>query len=110
MAFHKWRAADPGFQVLHLLRKFILCIGIGIERIGSQSIRAGRTSHTKIYAARRYRFQYTKLLGDFERRVVRQHDAGAADSYARCGRRDGSHGTSGAVPTMLSLLWCSETQ
>jgi hypothetical protein len=91
MAFRKRRPRDPGFQFLHLLGKHVGSIGVRIESEGGQPVGPWSASHAEIDSPRRDRFEHSELLGNLERRVVRQHDARAADTNARRRRRDGRH-------------------
>ena len=66
---------------INLLRKLfgivVLPVAHGLRR---EPITARRAAHAEIDAAREQRAQHAKLLGDFERVVVRQHDATGADT------------------------------
>ena len=64
---------------------------IRIERVGRQLIRSGGAANSQVDAARRDGLQDAELLGNFQRRIVRQHDAGAADTDARRGGGDRRH-------------------
>jgi hypothetical protein len=86
------RLRGPGLQVADLLRKVL---GgehrIGVERLRGPHVAARRAADAEVDACRRQRFQDAELLGDLERRIVRQHDAGAADADAPGARRDRGH-------------------
>ncbi len=67
-------------------------VGRGVEREGGPPVRARRAAEPEIDAARRQRVEHAEHLGHFERRIVRQHDAGAADPDAlRSGGDRGDH-------------------
>ena len=63
-------------------------VGERVERIGGAAVGARRAAEPEIDAARRQRIEHAELLGDLERRIVRQHHAGAADADARRARGD----------------------
>ena len=52
----------------------------GIQRVARLPVGAGTAADAEIDAARRQRVENAELLGDLQGRVVRQHDAGAADA------------------------------
>jgi len=56
------------------------CIWITAQRPQRCLIGAGRTAETEIDPARIQRLERAELLGDYVRRVVRQHDAARADA------------------------------
>ena len=100
-AFGRQRARDdaaqclalrPGLQVDDLLRE-----GVGgLRRAGVQGLRgahvaARRAADPEVDAARRQGVQHAELLGHLQRRVVRQHHAGAADPDAPGARGHGGH-------------------
>ena len=65
--------------------------GVRIERARGAHVAARRAADAEVDAARRERLQHAELLGDLQRAVVRQHDAGAADADRRRARRDRRH-------------------
>ena len=89
MAFGQRRSGDPGQDVAHVAGKLLRpLVGQRIERVGGAAVRARRAAEPQIDAARRDRVEHAELLGHLQRRIVRQHDAGAADADARRGGRD----------------------
>jgi len=84
--------ARPGLQVQHLLRKLVGRMHrVGVQRRGGAHVAAWRAAHAEVDAPGRQRVQHAKLLGHLQRRVVRQHHAGAADAHARGARGNGGH-------------------
>ena len=84
----EWRATHPRLQFDHLLRKTLRRVTVWIEQDRSAAIAAGCTTEPQIYAPGRECIQHAKLLGHFERGVVRQHDACTAKADALGARRD----------------------
>ena len=85
-------SVHPRLKIGNLLRKSFggfLCIGVERER--GQAVAPGRAPDAEVDATRRDGFQHAELLGDLQRRVVRQHHARAADANALRGRRDRRH-------------------
>ena len=72
---------QTGLQLLHVARK-IFCAGHEIppECAGSELVRSRRTAETQIDPVAIQRGQRSELLGDHERRVIRQHDAAGPDA------------------------------
>ena len=66
-------------------------VGRGIERKCRAAVRARRTAEAHVDAAGRQRVEHAEDLGYFERRIVRQHDAGAADADALGGGGNRRH-------------------
>ena len=93
MAVDQRLVVHPGDQVAHVGGKMLgPLVGRGIEREGGAPVRARRAAQPEIDAAGRQRVEHAEHLGHFERRVVRQHDAGAADPDAPGGGGDrGDH-------------------
>ncbi len=57
-------------------------VGGGIEGKGGAAVGARRAAKPHVDAAGRQRVEHAEHLGHFEGRIVRQHDAGAADADA----------------------------
>jgi hypothetical protein len=74
----------PGELVKHVLR-------VWIERICRHLVRSGGAPYAQIDAARGNGLQDAELLGNFQRRIVRQHDTRAANADTRRGSRDRRH-------------------
>ena len=86
------RAGYPVLQLLNLLGEHIVYVlRIRVQRVRGELIRTRRAPHAEIDAARRNRLQHAKLLRHLERRVMRQHHAGAADADARRGGGNRRH-------------------
>ena len=70
--------------VLQLQHVFGKAVGAGGEIAAQgarrQRVRAGRAAQTQIDASGKKRCQRAELLGDDQRRVIRQHDAAGADA------------------------------
>ena len=82
----------PRLQVAHLDRKVLGGVaGVRVQRPRGAHVAAGRAAEAEVDAPRRERLEDAELLGDLERAVVRQHDAGAADPDRRRARRDRRH-------------------
>jgi hypothetical protein len=80
----------PGYEVAHVGGKMLgPLVGRGIEGEGGAAIRARRAAEPEVDAAGRQRIEHAEDLGHFERCIVRQHDAGAADPDALGGGGDG---------------------
>src|SRR4029077_12332452 len=69
-------------QQLNLTRKRIDRPGLWSRLQGARSHlgRAGRTSQSQVDPARIEQLEHAELFGDFERAVMRQHDAARADA------------------------------
>ena len=67
-------------QLIEHLRKVLAIGATAAQRPGGSHVGAGRAAETQIDAARIQRLQGAELLGDLQRRVVRQHDAARADA------------------------------
>ena len=93
MAVDQRLVVHPGDEVAHVGGKMLgPLVGRGVEREGGAPVRARRAAEPEIDAARRQGVEHAEHLGHFERRVVRQHDAGAADPDALGGGGDrGDH-------------------
>jgi hypothetical protein len=91
------RQCRPCLQIAHELGE---CLGgedrVGVQRMRRVHVAARRASDAEVDAAGRQRLEHAELLGDLERRVVRQHDARAADADSRRARRDRRHEDLGA--------------
>ena len=88
MAFLQRHAGKPRLQVDHLLREFVGRIRVRVQRHRGQAVRTRGAAHAQVDAARRDAFEHAELLGHLERRIVRQHHAGAAYPDALGGRAD----------------------
>jgi hypothetical protein len=75
-------------QVLQQLREPIARLRIAAERAGRGLVRTGGPAEPKVDAAGVKRIQCAELLGDDERRVVRQHDAAGTDAQRGGGAGD----------------------
>jgi hypothetical protein len=80
------------------------------QQLRDDGVAAGRTADAEVDAPRRQRLQRRELLGDDERRVVRQHDAARADADALGARRRRAMSTGGVVDATAGMLWCSANQ
>ena len=90
MALDQGLAVHPGHQVAHVGGKvFGPLVGRRIEGKGGAAVGARRAAQPHVDAAGRQGIEHAEHLGHFERRVVRQHDAGAADADALGGGGDG---------------------
>ena len=83
VARRKILTSHPSLQFHHLLRKTLGRIPVGVQQLRCATIAAGCAAKTQVYAPGGQRVQHAKLFGHFERRVMRQHDTGAAQTYAR---------------------------
>src|SRR5690625_7101309 len=63
--------AQKAEQLQHLLREPVIGIVMAAQSRGGGRIRAGRSSQSKIDAARRQCFEHAELFGDHQRRMVR---------------------------------------
>ena len=90
MAIDEGFAMDPGDQIADIGGKvFGPLVGCRIEGKGGAAVGARGAAQSHVDAAGRQRIEHAEDLGHFERRVVRQHDAGAADADAIGGGGDG---------------------
>ena len=71
---------------------------------------ARRTPDPEVDPSGVQRLEHPELLGDRERRMVRQHHAAGADAYRRRGAATWAISTSGAELAIPGMLWCSATQ
>ena len=72
--------------------------GVAPQCAPGQSVGAGRASQPEVDAAGKQRFQRAELLGDHQRRVIRQHDAARADADPPgCGRHLADHHRGGGA-------------
>ena len=76
------RLAQKGDELLDILRKRIDVRG-PFEGKRRHLVAAGRAAKPKIDPAREERLECAKLLGDHERRVIREHDPAGADPDRR---------------------------
>ena len=82
----------PGDQVAHVRRKMLgPFVGGWIERKCRAAVRSRRAAEAHVDAAGRQGVEHAKDLGHFEWRIVRQHDAGAADADPLGGGGDRGH-------------------
>ena len=92
MAVHEFGAGNPGAKVAHLGREMIECgLRQGVEGQRRRPVGAGGAAEAEVDAAGCDRLQHAELLGDLQRRIVRQHHPGAADADAIGGRRNRRH-------------------
>ena len=83
MAVDQRLVVHPGDQVAHVGGKMLgPLVGQRVEREGGAPVRARRAAEPEVDAAGRQGVEHAEHLGHLERRVVRQHDAGAADADA----------------------------
>ncbi len=66
-------------------------VGGGVQRERRAAVGARCATEPEIDAAGRERIEHAEHFGHFERRIVRQHDAGAADADAFGRGGDGRH-------------------
>ena len=73
-------------QLEHVLREVVAAAcQVAAQGAGGGLVGAGRAAEAEVDAAREQRFEGAELLGDYQRCVVRQHDAAGADTDARGG-------------------------
>jgi hypothetical protein len=89
MAGRESVVADPGLQLLHLLRETLGGVTVRVEQLRSAAVAAGRAAQAQVNAPGCQRIQHTELLSDFEWGVMRQHHPGAAQPDARGPRGNG---------------------
>ena len=83
---------NPCDQIADLRRKIIRTLhSLGVECIGCPAVRPRCAAQAEINPARCYRIQNPELFGDFQGRVVGQHNAGAPDPDTVGGRADCRH-------------------
>ena len=70
---------EQRLQLQHVLRERVGVGRVAAQRAQGELVRARRPAEAEIDAARIERFERAELLGDDQRRVVRQHDAARAD-------------------------------
>ena len=76
-------AGDKCDEVLDLRRVVFDAEGIAVgERCRGETVAAGRATHAEVYPTGIHEFQHAEVLGDLERRIVRQHHAAGADANA----------------------------
>ena len=79
---------EVALQLEHVLGESVRRVGVATQRPQRVLVGAGRAAEAEVDPARVQRRERAELLGDRERRVVRQHDpAGAEADACRCGRR-----------------------
>ena len=71
-------------QLQHVFWKSIGATWSATQRSHGVWIGAGSAAQTEINPSRIKRFERAKLFGDYQRRMVRQHDAAGADADSRC--------------------------
>ncbi len=82
----------PGLQIPQHGRESIRRRGgVGVEGDGCAAIRPGGAADAKVDPAGGDGFQHAELLRHFQRRIMRQHDAGTADTDGGGGRGNGGH-------------------
>ena len=92
MPLGQGRARHPGHQVAHVageLRRAL--VGERVQRERRAPVGARRAPEPQVDAAGRDGVEHAELLRHLEGRVVRQHDAGAADADALGDGGDGRH-------------------
>ena len=82
------RGAEEHLQILDVPWEAIGAQGIAAECAGRQLVRSGGPPEPEVDAARVERLQRSELLGDHERRMVRQHDPAGPDPDRRRARRE----------------------
>ena len=90
MARRKPVVADPGLQLLHLLREAFGSVAVRVEQLRGAAVAAGRAAQAQLDSPGCQRVQHAELLSDFEWCVMRQHHPGAAQPDA--GRARGNRG------------------
>ena len=78
-----YRFREKALQLLHVLRESIGRHRISTQRAHRWTIGARRATESQIDPSREQRLESPELLGDHERRMVREHDAAGADPDAR---------------------------
>ena len=108
----KFLSGAPGLQVAQLRGEIIRRLGrVRVERHGRAPVRARGAADAKVDPPGRDGLQHAELLGDFECRVMRQHDPGAAErGCVWVVAAIAASSTSGAEPATEAELWCSESQ
>ena len=90
MALGERLARGPGDDVAHIGGKALHgVVARRVQHPGGAPIAARRTAKAQINASGRDGVQHAELLGDFQRRVMGQHDARRAHANARGARGDG---------------------
>ena len=74
------RRPEQGLQFDDVLRKAVRRIRAAAQRLQRPLVGTRRPAKAKVDAAGEQRRQRAELLGDHQRRVVRQHDAASADT------------------------------
>jgi hypothetical protein len=102
--------AEVIHQLAHIGREVIhLAAALASQRPHGALIGARRTAQAQIDAIRIERSQGAELLGDHQRRVVRQHDAARPERRSWCRRPDGRSAPRWRL-AMPGMLWCSASQ
>jgi hypothetical protein len=83
---------------------FRLLAGVRVQGEGRPAVRAWRAAEAEIDPAGSDRLEAARHLGDLQRRVVRQHDAGRADSDPARSRGDRRHHDLGRRPGMSAAV------
>ena len=106
------RAVEEPDQLAELAREVLVGerVGGAPQRRGRDLVGAGGPADPEIDPARVQRLEHPELLGDHERRVVRQHHAAGADPDRLGARRPAWASTAGDELAMPGMLWCSATQ
>ena len=110
-ALARLRRLEIALQLDDVLREAVDVADQGPPQgMGDGQIAARRPAETEIDPAGKQRFQGAELLGDDERRVVRQHDAARADADRRGAWATCAITTAVAALAIPGMLWCSASQ
>ena len=74
------RGGQEALQLEHVLRERVGAREIAAKRTGRQLVGAGRAAEAEVDPAGVQRLERPELLGDHERRMVREHDPARADA------------------------------
>ena len=82
------RLGEVALQLDDVLREGVGARRVASERVNRQLVGAGRTAETEVDPSRMQRLERSELLGDHDRRMVRQHDPARADAHRLRSCRD----------------------
>ena len=95
---------------MHVLREGVGARRVAAQRADRELVGARRAAEPEVDAARVERLQRPELLGDHERRVVREHDPARADADRRRAAATCAITTAVAALAIPTALWCSASQ
>ena len=104
-------SAEVALQLDDVLRKGVGAGRVAAERVHRQLVGARRPAEAEVDAAGVQRLERAELLGDHDRRVIRQHDPARADAdRLRAARHVGDHDGGRRTRDPDGMLWCSASQ